>query len=263
MTKVRRSRPRSHSDLIDQEGRGAEASGLSPHASAVLSGSEGLEPVSGEEAQAVAEAAKTSWENVKAAGGLGAYLADIVGSIPDDLLDLRVGDWLAQKRRQHLAILERNAARSLEGISAERLNEPSPSLLIPLLQAAVDEGRPELQRLWAALLANTMVDGGGRVRRDYFAAVREMEPLDAIVLGIIARRPNSHSDTIEAQRTDLAFFQTARHDHGIYRDDWDTATEKLVGLRCIHKRTWTGVAGGWVPDLTPFGKGLLAACKPP
>jgi len=126
-------------------------------------------------------------EIVKAAGGMGTYLGRVVGSIPDNLLGLIAGDWLEHKRRRHLALLEANTARILEGIAEERLTEPSPSVVIPLLQAAVDEGRPELQALWAALLANAMLDGGRRVRRDYFDAVRQMEPSDALVLDLMGR----------------------------------------------------------------------------
>src|SRR5579872_7200682 len=127
------------------------------------------------QAGAVAEVARTTGEIVKAAGGFGSYLARIFQSIPDDVLGLLVGDWLQHKRRRHLAVLEVNTANILEGIAAEGFSEPSPSVVIPLLQAAVDEGRPELQAMWAALLANAMVDDGKRVRRDYFEAVRRME----------------------------------------------------------------------------------------
>jgi hypothetical protein len=150
--------------------------------------------VSDNQARAVAEVAKTTGELVKAAGGFSAYIARIFESIPDNLLGLMVGDWLAHKRRRHLAILEANTEGILEGIAADRLTEPSPSVLIPLLQASVDEGRPELQVLWAGLLANAMLDGGKRVRRDYFDAVRQMEPTDAIVLEIASRRQKPDSN---------------------------------------------------------------------
>ena len=80
------------------------------------------------QAKAVAEVAKTTAEVVKAAGAIGAYLDRVFGSIPDNLLGLAVGDWLQHKRRRHLAQLEDNTARILEGIASERLTEPSPSL---------------------------------------------------------------------------------------------------------------------------------------
>jgi hypothetical protein len=57
-------------------------------------------------------------------------------------------------------------------------------MLIPLLQAAADESREELQSLWAALLANAMTDGGHRTRGAFVGALKSMDPADALVLSI-------------------------------------------------------------------------------
>ena len=199
-----------------------------------------------DEARAVAEAAKTAGEIVKAAGGLGSYLAKVLGSIPENVLGLAVGDWLDHKRRRHLAILEDNTARVLEEIRInhpERLTEPSPSVLIPLLQAAVDESREELQDLWASLLANAMLDGGRKVRRDYFEAVRQMEPVDALVLDRVSQHSGPGADwtVIGADLQRLGFSS----------DDMTIALDKLVTLHCVVLP----------PRLTAFGRGLLAACR--
>jgi hypothetical protein len=210
------------------------------------------------QAQAVTEAAKTTGEIVKAAGGLGSYLAKVFGSIPEDTLGLIVGDWLAHKRRRHLAVLEDNTVRKLEEVDAQRLTEPSPSILIPLLQGAIDEGRAELQDLWASLLANAMVDGGKRVRRDYFDAVRQMEPLDATVLDVVARSPNQGAGDSEMLRIAIAFIEQERQRLGIPYDDLAIATGKLVKLDCL-----TPPRPHYPASLTPFGRGLLMACKPP
>ena len=195
------------------------------------------------QATAVAEVAKTTGEAIKAAGGVGGYLARVVGSIPDNLLGLVVGDWLEHKRRRHIAELEANTARCLEGIAAERLSEPSPSVLIPLLQACVDEGRPELQALWAALLANAMVDGGKRVRRDYFETVRQMEPSDALLLEIIGRH---RSDPLSSNVIPGEAIK-----RGLSANELQISADKLVGLRCIMH----------VAAITPFGIGILEACQ--
>jgi hypothetical protein len=75
----------------------------------------------------------SDWRELGAqVSGFSAYIARIFESIPDNLLGLMVGDWLAHKRRRHLAILEANTEGILEGIAADRLTEPSPSVLIPL-----------------------------------------------------------------------------------------------------------------------------------
>ncbi len=56
-------------------------------------------------------------------------------------------------------------------------------MVLPLLKAAVDENRPELQELWAGLLASWFQpEGGQRVRRAFFDTLAKMEPSDARLL---------------------------------------------------------------------------------
>jgi hypothetical protein len=143
--------------------------------------------VSDEQAKAVQEVAKTTGEIVKAAGGVGTYLTRVLGSVPENLLGLAVGDWLEHKRRRHLRTLELNTARILESVDAERITEPNPALLLPLLQSAADEAEPELQEMWAALLANAMLDDRRRVRADYIETLKQMSPIDAAVLAEMSR----------------------------------------------------------------------------
>ena len=192
-----------------------------------------------DEARAVAEVAKTTGEIVKAAGGVGSYLARVVGSIPDNLLGLVVGDWLDHARRRHLATLEMNTARILEGIATERLSEPSPSVLIPLLQAAVDEGRADLQAIWAALLANAMVDGGRKVRRDYFELLRHLEPVDALVFDLLARRPPGASPM-----DSITFIQSELNRLKISDLEYNIALAKLDQLGLLQSGRLTSLALG-------------------
>ena len=200
--------------------------------------------------------AKTTGEIVKAAGGLGSYLARVFQSVPDNVLGLMVGDWLDHKRRRHLAVLEANTAHILEGIAADRLTEPSPSVLIPLLQAAVDEGRPELQALWAALLANAMVDGGRKVRRDFFDAVKAMEPADALVLDAMNR-----PEAMEVAGRDLGRILDGLHKWAAKADisdvELEVSLDKLVALRCLRRNNFDQ------PMLAPFGRTLFDACRCP
>jgi hypothetical protein len=59
----------------------------------------------------------------------------------------------------------------------------SPSLAIPLLRAAYDESRPELQELWAQLIAAAMdPQRANKVRRSFIDTVRRLDPLDALIL---------------------------------------------------------------------------------
>jgi hypothetical protein len=207
--------------------------------------------LSDEEAKAAQEIAKTTGEIVRSADGIGSYLARVVGSIPENLLGLAAGDWLDHKRRRHLAVLEANTARILESISTDLLTEPSPSILIPLLKAAVDEGREELQQIWAALLANAMADGGRKVRRDYFGAVSQMEPSDALVLEIYSRRRGPF-----ATPADLAFIDDEFRRLNVTRIEQGIACRTLYRLGCLGNDDNFAV-------LTDFGHGLMDACRSP
>ena len=119
-----------------------------------------------------------------------------------------------------------------------------------------------------------MVDAGTRVRRDYFEAVRQMEPLDAAVLDVIARRLNPHSDEVPAAEADNRFIEQERSRLDISPDDLAIALSKLVKLDCAFMRQVIRSPPGstvqgppqpseYPPSLTPFGRGLMAACKRP
>jgi Abortive infection alpha len=141
--------------------------------------------LSDDEAKAVTEVAKTGGKIIDAGIGIGSFIRGTLGTIPEDLIGIAGGDWLHQKRRRNLAKIEAETEKLLEGVALERISEPSVSVVVPLLEAAADEAREELQNLWAALLAKAMIDGGKRVRRAFFEIVRRMEPTDAIVLHLI------------------------------------------------------------------------------
>lgn len=228
------------------------------------------------------EETRAATELIKAAGGVGAYVAKVFGSIPEDALGLVVGDWLNHQRRRNLAKLEVNTSTILKEIKHEALTEPSPSVLIPLLQAAADESREELQSLWATLLANAMTDGGRKARRAFVEALKAMDPADAQVLDICNRiKVRSRTElTEEAQRTKIRGTSTraerrsleaaqARAIHGfiaselkklsLTETDFRTSVFTLCRLGCIidNPRPYGR------PELTIFGRALLNACLPP
>ena len=222
-----------------------------------------LVPVSDEQAKAVASVAEFGREAVKATTGAGGWVAAIVQDVPKDLIGVLGGDWLHHTRQRNLATLEAKTATYLENVAAERRTEPSPSLLLPLLTAAVDEDREELQALWAALLANAMTDKGRRVRLEFFNVVRQMEPLDTIVIRLIAhpniwqRHPNSATpfETAGSREMIQTFVDKS---YGFDPDSTQISFDALDNLKCIIRSPVNGHA-----SLTAFGRGLLAACEPP
>lgn len=214
--------------------------------------------LSDEEAKATQEVAKTTSKALDVVSGAGsALVGSTIAAVPGDLIGVLGADWLHEKRRRNRARMEAKTATILDQIDQTRLSEPSPAMVLPLLEASSDEDREELQDLWAALLANAMVDGGRRVRRDYFETVRRMEPMDAVVLDIISRRPNPHTNEMGAVQVDRDFFAWERQHVSMSADDWIISIDKLDRLGCVKPDRAA------VPSLTAFGRGLLVACKPP
>src|SRR5437660_1458996 len=67
-----------------------------------------------------------------------------------------------------------------------------PSVAIPLLRAAYDESRPELQQIWAKLIAAAIdPNRSGQFRLSFIATLKQFDPLDAQVLK--ARQPGTLS----------------------------------------------------------------------
>jgi hypothetical protein len=207
--------------------------------------------MSDEQAKAVQEVAKATSDIVKLAGGAGAYLAKIFGSILENVLGYYGGDWLQHKRLRHLAVLGAETQRVLESVDVKRITEPNPAVLIPLLQAAADEAESELQAMWAALLANAMLDGGGRVRRTYIEVLRTLDPADILVLKGMSDSWASYGDENSA----------LTHEERI-------SLEALFSRGCVHRIRVTEEWDKGLPlfdvpysyKLSPLGEGLIAAC---
>ena len=180
-----------------------------------------------DEAKAVEAVAKTGQELIKAAGGLGSWLADVVGNVPHDLLGILGGDWISHVRIRNLYRMQVKTAQLLEGVATLRLNDPSPSLVLPLLRTASDETRESLQDLWAALLANTMLDNGQRVRRAFFDVLAQLEPSDAVFL----KRMHQMSAAAGYERQNmLTIMQSEGH-----QPDVSSSFSRQLGPTWVHK----------------------------
>lgn len=214
---------------------------------------------SDDQARAIAEVAKFGRELVVGIRGVAAYLGEVVGSIPSDLLGVGGGDWLSEVRKRNVARLMSKTTKILNGIDNGRISEPSPSVLIPLLQAVTDESREELQDLWAALLANSLLDGGHRVRREFFVVLQQMEPSDAAALKFMARLPPPTRDTGDAAyQSRFAALEAVLNGPGSL--GFRVSMRALNRLGCV---TPDGSLNELHTAVSDFGVALLAACEVP
>jgi len=110
--------------------------------------------------------------------GIGGFLKETVGTVPEDLVGLLGGDWLKVRRAENIARMIKKAKDRQKARKTEHLEQPSISIAVPLLVAAADESRDELQEIWARLLAAATDPARAQsFRLRYIAVAKELDPL--------------------------------------------------------------------------------------
>jgi hypothetical protein len=201
-----------------------------------------LIPISDEQAKAIQEALK----NLR---GFGAFLRDTFGTVPQDLVGLLGGDWLKVRRAENLARILEKARERLRARHLETLEPASLSIALPILVAAADESRDELQEIWARLLAAAADPGRAKpFRLAFIEATKKLDPLDAAVLQGIGAAPGGAATP--GMRNSLAEQLHAS------RDEIDVSIANLTKLELVY----SGRLGSPDPaHIMPFGREFLRA----
>ena len=160
-------------------------------------------PVSEEQAKAIQEALKT----LRSAGD---YLREVLGTVPEDVVALLGGNWLKVKRAENLI---RTVEKARERLNKDHIKfEPaSLSIGLPILIAAADESREELQEIWARLLVAAADPNRSKsFRLAFIEAAKKLDPLDVGVL--LKVRERTQNMILEGTRQWLASVLTATPD---------------------------------------------------
>ncbi|HEY2837303.1 MAG TPA: hypothetical protein VGI89_12090 [Rhizomicrobium sp.] len=106
-----------------------------------------------------------------------------ITAIPEQALGPAGGAWVSEQRARNRTRLSLRTAEALKERGVALDFETSPSVAMPLIGVAQDEGREELVGLWARLLA-TALDPARRhhYRRDFVAIAAALEPMDLLCL---------------------------------------------------------------------------------
>jgi hypothetical protein len=200
-------------------------------------GSNNIVPISDTQAKAIEEALKTLQ-------GLGGFLRETFGTVPQDLVGLLGGDWLKVRRAENLV---RVLQRTKERLTARhvRTGEPaSLSLGLPILVAAADESREELQDIWARLLAASADPSrASHFRIAFIDAAKRMDPLDA---------PFLLSLRMHSGRADGTVLNSIGSELKITRDEIDVSWNNLKKLELLTLDSHTAV-------ISSFGREFLRA----
>lgn len=207
--------------------------------------------VTDEQAKALTAGSTFGTTVVTELSNLARYMGWVLGTTPKDIVGLIIGTPLNAVHTLIAGILNQKVQTILERRKVQVTQAVSPSLGLPLLRAAYDESRPELQDMWAALIAAAMdPERSGRVRLSFVEALKRFDPLDALVLkarfsiGNTEVRPN-HVEYLSKQI-------------GCSAQDTILSAQNLIVLKCAVNQE----SGPFVRfHLTHFGEGLLRACS--
>jgi hypothetical protein len=205
------------------------------------------EILSKEEAQAISATAKTADRAIEAIQQFGSFLGRVFGTVPEDIVGL-FGDYLQHLRIRNFSRLQQRTEEILASRPNIEIVPVSPTLAIPLISAAQDESRPELQEIWARLLANAMDKNHAGVRQSFIEAVKKFDPPDAIVLKAVAERGRFSSEPDMVNNLASA--------KNIIPDEILISLDHLVHLGCLNAQKPLATF-----NVTAFGRQLLNACS--
>jgi len=142
-----------------------------------------------EGAKAAQEIAKTAGKALDAAQAGGAYLARMLGTVPEDVVGLLGGDLLRRYRIRNWYSISQKTFDKLGQRGVEQIEPLNAKVIVPLLEAASNEGDETLQDMWASLLANAMdPNRDTSLPQIFIETLRQMEPIDVLVFRKMAEK---------------------------------------------------------------------------
>src|SRR5271168_3845121 len=106
-------------------------------------------PITDEQAKAIQKVADFGTTVVEQGGDLARYVGRVLGTLPHDTVGLVLGDPIHFVRTIIAAQYDVWLTKILDRRGVTDTQPVSPSVAIPLIRAAYDESRPELQQMWA------------------------------------------------------------------------------------------------------------------
>ncbi len=188
-----------------------------------------------ETARAVRATADATKEAIGAIEKTGGFLNRVFGAAIEDSIGV-VADRIKFFRLQNYISLSENTAKRLRdrGYSEDAITKIVPlKVAIPLIESATLEEDPDLQTLWAELLANAMdpkFDIDVSIR--HVSLLREMEPLDVKILSachaqMLAEEHKNASDKVFFKRKEIA------ENFGVPERSIEASLLNLIRLSCI------------------------------
>ncbi len=207
--------------------------------------SNGIVPITKEQAEAAKEIAKTGELAIESARQFVSYWAGVFGTAPHDLFGLLLGDRLHHSRLRNLHKLEVETETFLKQHGVKQAQKVSEDIAVPIVEAARATDREELLELWARLLAAAMDPArSALITKRFIDVLKQIDPLDALVL-----KELSQSATLSPNTRDYCATKFK-----VSSDQVEVSLAHLDHLECVK------LTGGTAPTnahLTAFGRTLM------
>jgi hypothetical protein len=193
------------------------------------------------------EQAKLGRKALEVLQGLGGFLREMFGTVPEDLVGYFGGDLLKLRRAENFARIVQEARERLEARGSYS-EPPSISILLPIVVASADESRDELVDIWARLLAAAADPTRAKsFRLAFIETAKKMDPLDAAVIrGLQAAGGGATGQTLNTLAEEL---------HAS-RDEVDVSIGNLIKLGLVYSpRPETHIP----TNILPLGREFLRA----
>jgi hypothetical protein len=201
-----------------------------------------------EQSKAVQSVSEFGATALKEGADLTRYAGRILGTVPHDAVGILIGDPLRFVRTAIAAQYDVLLDKILKHRGVKEAQPVSPSIALPLIRAAYDEGRPELQKLWAALIADAMdPQRSSQVRISFIESLKKMDPLDALVLRFRFDNPGALSPS------PMSYIMSKTNQQ---QDEIIISIENLKSISCVF---WSEHISNFI--LTPYGRALARACS--
>lgn len=141
-----------------------------------------IRPIDEASAKAIEQTAILGQKLADITSGGGRWLTGVLGQLPHNLVGI-ADDRVAFYRARRWIEMNEDLEKDLLKRGVKDRTEPSFTVLMPLLEAAIDENRSELKDIWRRLLANAFDPARtGKVRLSFIETAKQLDPLDAAVL---------------------------------------------------------------------------------
>ena len=194
---------------------------------------------------------------------LSEFLSRVFGTVPEDASGFLGGDWLRHVRIRNLRKLAQRTDEIIRERKIENATEAvSPSVATPLLRAAQNESREELQELWARFLANGMDPKRSKsVRVSIIKTVEQFDPLDALLLEFL----HTLFPLVDRDQWPTAIPRWMKN-NGLSASEYEATVHHLLRLDCIRVVDQSYLSEQKqkisIPALQPWGIAVLRACEP-